>query len=247
MKISIVTASYNNKDTILHTLETVRSQINCEVEHVVVDGGSTDGTKEILENFGGITFISEKDEGIYDALNKGIKLATGDVVGTLGADDFYPNNEVLSKISRLFADEHTDVVYADKNYVAPEDITKVVRHWTAGPYKHENWLSGWMPPHLTFYIRRKYFEQYGYYNKSFASAGDYELMLRMMYKHKLNIQYLPELVVTMRTGGTSTASFKNRMRANKEDRKAWQINGLKPKWYTLYMKPLSKINQFFVK
>ena len=245
MKISIVTASFNNRDTIKHTLESVASQKNCEVEHVVIDGGSTDGTLEILKEFPGIVFLSEPDKGIYDALNKGVKLATGDVVGTLGADDFYPHEHVLERICARFENPDTDVVYSDKNYVHPSNLNKVVRHWTSGEYKRENWLKGWMPPHLSFYIRRKYFEKYGYYNIDFRSAGDYELMLRMMYKHKLNVAYLPELTVTMRTGGTSTVSFKNRWRANREDKRAWEINGLKPRWYTLIMKPLSKLHQFF--
>ena len=214
-------------------------------EHIVVDGGSKDQSVEILKQWNKATFISEPDKGIYDALNKGIKMATGDIIGTLGADDFYPHTQVLERVAKLFEDPTVDVVYADKNYVNPSDIHKVVRHWTAGPYIHENWLKGWMPPHLTFYIRKKYFDQYGYYLTDFRSAGDYELMLRMMYKHKLNIKYLPELVVTMRTGGTSTMSLKNRIKANLEDRKAWKVNGLKPKWYTLYLKPISKITQFF--
>ncbi len=171
-------------------------------------------------------------------------MATGEVIGTLGADDFYPHEHVLERVASRFENPKTDVLYSDKNYVNPSDLGRVVRHWTSGEYRHENWLKGWMPPHLSFYIRRKYFDRYGYYKTDFKSAGDYELMLRMMYKHRLQVDYLPELTVTMRTGGTSTASLKNRWRANREDKKAWAVNGLKPRWYTLIMKPLSKLHQF---
>jgi glycosyltransferase involved in cell wall biosynthesis len=244
MKISIITASYNNVTTIRQTLESVASQKNCNVEHVIVDGGSTDGTLDILKNFPGIKYISEPDNGIYDALNKGVKMATGEAIGTLGADDFFAHDNVIDHISQRFENTETDVVYADLNCVNPSDLQKIVRHWVSGQYKHENWLRGWMPPHLAFFIRKKYFEKYGYYKTEFRSAGDYELMLRMMFKNRLNVDYLPELIVTMRTGGTSTASFKNRWRANREDKKAWVINNLKPNWYTLIMKPLSKLHQF---
>ena len=177
-------------------------------------------------------------------MNKGVKLATGDAIGTLGAGDFYPNNTVISKVVAGFEKYKTDAIYGDKQYVNPENIEKTVRYWAAGEYKIENWLEGWMPPHQAFYLRKNAFERYGLYMTEFRSAGDYELMLRMLYKHKLSAQYIPELLVTMLTGGTSTASFSNRIKANLEDRKAWLVNNIEPKWYTLYMKPLRKVLQF---
>lgn len=218
------------------------------IEHVVIDGGSTDGTIAILEaNKSKINYISEPDKGIYDAMNKGVKMATGDAIGTLGAGDFYPNTDVICKVAVGFEKYKTDAIYGDKQYVNPENIEKVVRYWKADEYKIDNWLEGWMPPHQSFYLRKNAFEKYGFYLTEFRSAGDYELMLRMLYKNKLSAAYIPEQLVTMLTGGTSTASFSNRIKANLEDRKAWMVNNIEPKWYTLYLKPLGKVLQFFSK
>ncbi len=248
MKISIITVCFNSKDFLRQTLETVASQNYSNIEHVVVDGGSKDGTVAILEEYKNkIVYISEPDKGIYDAMNKGIKLASGDAIGTLGAGDFYPNNQIISKVALAFEKHKTDAIYGDKQYVHPKNIEKVVRYWSPGEYKIDNWLEGWMPPHQSFYLRKIAFEKYGLYMVEFRSAGDYELMLRMLYKHKLTAKYIPELLVTMLTGGTSTASFSNRIKANLEDRKAWKVNNLEPKWYTLYRKPLAKLKQFLKK
>jgi glycosyltransferase involved in cell wall biosynthesis len=245
LKISIITVCYNSKDFIRKTLETVASQNYGDIEHVVIDGGSTDGTVEILKEYTGkINWISEPDKGIYDAMNKGVKLATGDAIGTLGAGDFYPNLQVISKVAAAFEKYKTEAIYGDKQYVNPENTEKIVRYWNPGEYKIENWLEGWMPPHQSFYLRKTAFEKYGLYIDEFRSAGDYELLLRMLYKHKLKAKYIPELLVTMLTGGTSTASFSNRIKANLEDRKAWEMNNIVPKWYTLYWKPLGKVLQF---
>ncbi len=245
MKISVITVCFNSVDFIQKTIESVVAQDFPNIEHVVIDGGSTDGTVEILKKYSEkLKWISEPDKGIYDAMNKGVKLATGDAIGTLGAGDFYPNNLVISKVAAGFEQYKTDAIYGDKQYVHPENLEKVIRYWNPGDYKIENWLNGWMPPHQSFYLRKMAFEKYGLYLDEFRSAGDYELMLRMLYKHKLSAQYIPELLVTMLTGGTSTASFSNRIKANLEDRKAWKVNNLVPKWYTLIMKPLGKLGQF---
>lgn len=244
MKITVITAAYNNESTIAHTMKSVKAQTHPEVEHVIIDGGSKDKTVQMVREFGGINFISEPDEGIYDALNKGVKLATGDAIGILGADDYLSDNTVLARVADILKDPKVDVVYGNLNFVDPSDLSKPVRTWISEPYDKTKWLNGWMPPHPTFYIRKSFFDQYGDFIKAFASAGDYEFMLRMCFKHNANCVFLPHLMVTMRTGGTSTASLKNRIRANKEDRLAWKINNLKPKWYTLYLKPLSKVFQF---
>lgn len=244
-KISIITVCFNTVGQIRHTIEAVAGQDYPNIEHIVIDGGSTDGTVTILEEYAGkIKYISESDKGIYDAMNKGVKLASGHAIGTLGAGDFYPNAQVISKVVEGFAKYQADAIYGDKQYVHPENIEKVVRYWNPGPYKIDNWLEGWMPPHQAFYLRKSAFEKYGMYMEEFRTAGDYELMLRMLYKHKLTAHYIPELLVTMLTGGSSTASIGHRIKANLEDRKAWQVNNLNPKWYTLYMKPLGKIFQF---
>lgn len=248
LKISIITVCFNTVQQIRHTIESVAGQTYPNIEHIIIDGGSTDGTVEILKEYAGkIKYISEPDKGIYDAMNKGVKLATGFAIGTLGAGDFYPNTQVISKVVEGFQKYKTDAIYGDKQYVHPENTEKVVRYWNPGPYNIENWLEGWMPPHQSFYLRKNAFEKYGLYMDEFRTAGDYELMLRMLYKHKLTAHYIHELLVTMLTGGSSTASISHRIKANLEDRKAWKMNNLEPKWYTLYMKPLGKIFQFLQK
>ncbi|MGX7689422.1 glycosyltransferase family 2 protein [Flectobacillus roseus] len=246
MKITIITVSFNSEATIKQTIDSVLAQDYPNVEYIVVDGASKDGTVDILKSYGDrIKYISEKDKGIYDALNKGLKLATGDVVGTIGSDDFLPNSSVLGHVAEAFIQTGKDVIYGDLQYINPDNDEKIVRYWSSGEYKVENWLKGWMPPHLSCYIKREAFVKYGNYITDFTCSGDYELMLRMMYKHRLSAGYIPEVLMTMRNGGTSTASWKHRYRANMEDRRAWELNQLQPKWYTLWMKPLSKISQLF--
>jgi glycosyltransferase involved in cell wall biosynthesis len=246
MRISIITVSFNSAATIRQTIESVLAQDYKDLEYIVVDGASKDGTVEILQSFGDrLKFISEPDKGIYDAMNKGLKMATGQVIGTIGGDDFYPNPSIIGSVAEAFVKFGTDAVYGDIQFINPDDIHTIVRKWQAGNYNRANWLKGWMPPHLSFYLKKSAFDQFGDYITDFTCAGDYELMLRMMFKHELTAQYLPKMLMTMRNGGTSTASLKHRYRANMEDRKAWRINGLKPHWYTLWMKPLSKISQLF--
>jgi glycosyltransferase involved in cell wall biosynthesis len=248
MKISIITVSFNSAKTIRQTIESVLSQDYSDLEYIVVDGASKDGTVDILKEYEGkIKYISEPDKGIYDALNKGVKLATGEIIGTIGGDDFYPNTHVISHIAQTFETFKTDAVYGDKQYVNMGDDNTIVRYWRSGEYNRENWLNGWMPPHLSFYLKKSAFQNYGDYITDFTCSGDYELMLRMLYKNNLTAHYLPEVVMTMRNGGTSTASWKHRYRANMEDRRAWKINGLKPHWFTLWLKPISKISQLFLK
>lgn len=248
MKISIITVSFNSAKTLRQTIESVLSQDYPDLEYIVVDGASKDGTVDILKEFEGkIKYISEPDKGIYDALNKGVKLATGEIIGTIGGDDFYPNTHVIGHVATAFKDFKTEAVYGDKQYVNLDDDNTIVRYWRSGEYQRDNWLKGWMPPHLSFYLKKSAFDKYGDYIIDFTCSGDYELMLRMLYKNKLTAQYLPEVVMTMRNGGTSTASWKHRYRANMEDRRAWEINGLKPYWFTLWLKPISKISQLFIR
>jgi glycosyltransferase involved in cell wall biosynthesis len=245
MKISIITVSYNSASTIKDTIESVLNQTYKDVEYIIVDGQSTDETLTILKSYGSkiSTLVSEKDKGLYDAMNKGIGLATGDVIGILNSDDFYANREVLSHVAALF-DNHTEGVYADLVYVSAEDPKKIVRTWKSGNYTAGDFLKGWMPPHPTFFVRRSVYEKYGRFTDQLKSAADYELMLRFIHKHKITLAYLPEVTVHMRAGGKSNASVKNRIRANKEDRRAWKMNDLKPGPFTFIRKPLSKLTQF---
>ncbi len=247
MKISIITVAFNSAKTIRQTIESVLAQDYADLEYIIIDGNSKDKTMAIVRSFGDkIKYISEPDKGIYDALNKGVKMATGDVIGTIGSDDFYPNNQVISQVASVFIENNVSAVYGDKQYVNPGEEEKIVRYWSSGEYKKSNWLKGWMPPHLSFYIKKNAFLEHGYYITDFTCSGDYELMLRMLYKNNLTAKYLPKVLMTMRNGGTSTASFKHRIKANKEDRRAWRINDLKPYWFTLWLKPISKITQLFV-
>lgn len=246
LKVSIITACLNNADTLETALQSVIEQDYKNIEYIVVDGASTDSTKELLEKYKDkiSLIISEKDAGIYDALNKGLAKATGDIIGFLHADDFYSFPSSVSKIVSVFEKENTDCVYSDLQYVDRMNSIDVIRNWKSEPYHDDLFLKGWMPPHPTFFLKKKWYDEYGNYNTSFAISADYELMLRMLYKHKLKATYIPEVLVKMRTGGTSNRSLARRIKANMEDRKAWRINDLKPGLFTLIAKPLGKIGQY---
>ncbi len=193
------------------------------------------------------TLVSEKDNGLYDALNKGIALATGDIIGILHSDDFYTTNTVIAHIIETITKHNADAAYADLYYVDKNDTNIVFRKWKSGNYKQGLFLNGWMPPHPTFFAKRKCYEEFGSFNLNLVSAADYELLLRFIHKHKIKLAYLPEFIIKMRVGGKSNVSLYNRLRANNEDRKAWKLNGLTPRFYTLYFKPLRKIIQLFRK
>ncbi|NDK54511.1 glycosyltransferase family 2 protein [Pontibacter fetidus] len=247
MKISVITVVYNNRETIADAIESVLGQTYHNVEFIVVDGLSTDGTVEVIQNYKSriSRFVSERDAGLYDAINKGIKLATGDVVGFLHSDDIFYGPDSISRVAAAFSAHDTDCVYGDLLYVQKTDTTKVVRNWVSGKYNRISFLFGWMPPHPTFYVKREVYQRLGLYNTSFKSAADYELMLRYLYKHQITASYIPETLVKMRVGGKSNLTFKNRIRANQEDQQAWLINGLKPYFFTRLLKPLRKLVQFF--
>jgi glycosyltransferase involved in cell wall biosynthesis len=249
MKVSIITISYNNAETIEDTILSVINQDYKNIEYIIVDGVSKDNTLEIANNYKSqiATIVSEKDNGIYDALNKGISLATGDIIGMIHADDLYANNTVISDIVNTFTKNDVDAVYADLNYVDRFDTSKTIRKWKSGEYKHGIFFKGWMPPHPTFFVKKSCYEKYGTFNLKLKSSADYELMLRMIHVNKIKLAYLPKLVVKMRAGGQSNVSLLNRIRGNKEDHLAWELNGLKPKMFTLIRKPLSKLIQYIRK
>jgi|SRR6056297_1116712 len=247
LKISVITVCFNAADTIADTIESVRCQSHPDIEYIVVDGGSTDETLEIIaRNRDVVTvLISGPDNGIYDAANKGIYAASGAVVGMLNADDFFADKDVLKDVAKSLA-QGSDATYGDLHYVDRDHPQTIKRSWISGFYDRKRFLMGWMPPHPTFFIRKSAYEAYGMFRSDFDSAADYELMLRMLYKHSLKPAYIDRVLVKMRMGGKSNASIANRIRANREDRKAWRLNGLKPAWYTLYLKPLSKIGQYVI-
>jgi glycosyltransferase len=247
MKISIITVTYNSSKTVEQTIQSVIEQTYPNIEYIIIDGQSSDSTLTIIDRYRNqiSKIVSEKDKGIYDALNKGIDLATGDVVGILHSDDFYIDHHVIENVVSTFLKYQSDAVYADLYYVGEEDTNKIVRKWRSGNYRHGMFVNGWMPPHPTFFVKKSVYARLGKFNLDFKSAADYELMLRFIHKNKIKLAYLPEFIVKMRVGGKSNESIKNRLFANYEDRKAWEVNGLKPRFYTLYLKPLRKIFQFF--
>jgi len=246
LKISIVTPAFNSAATIRDTLESIGNQDYPDMEHIIVDGGSKDETLEIVAEYPHVSkVISEPDRGLYDAMNKGVKMATGEVVVVLNSDDFYTHSQVLSRVATKLKEVCADTLYADLEYVDPENTARVVRHWKAGEFHPKNFQRGWMPPHPTFFVRRYLYDQLGCFNTSFRFSADYELMLRFLLKNKVSTCYLPEVTVRMRAGGASNANWRNRFRANLEDRRAWKMNDLRPQFYTLYLKPLLKIPQYF--
>jgi glycosyltransferase involved in cell wall biosynthesis len=248
MKISIITATYNSAATVRDTLVSVSGQDHPGIEHIIIDGGSKDNTLDIVREFPHVArIVSEKDRGIYDAMNKGIGLATGDVVGILNSDDVYSDASVLSDVAKAFADPSVQAFYADLQYVFPDDLGRVQRTWRSGPFKRGSFYYGWMPPHPTFFVRREIYDRSGLFNLELRSAADYELMLRILVKMGISAFYLPRVIVKMRAGGVSNASLANRLRANREDRLAWKLNDLRPYFFTLYLKPLRKIHQFIIK
>ena len=247
MTVSIITVCYNNSETIESTIRSVISQDCKNIQYIIVDGASTDNTLSIIEKYKkdiGI-IISEKDNGLYYAINKGISLATGDIIGIIHADDFYVNSRVISEVVDVFTQKKVDCVYGDLQYVDRINSDKIKRNWVSGPYDKNNFLKGWMPPHPSFFVKREVYQKIGIFNTDLRSAADYELMLRFLYKHECSAAYLPKVLVKMRVGGKSNVSIANRMKANREDKKAWLMNGLKPGLFTFIRKPLSKLTQFF--
>jgi glycosyltransferase involved in cell wall biosynthesis len=247
VKISIITVTYNSAETIEETLLSVLGQSHEDIEYIVVDGQSTDGTLTILKKYEGrlSKIVSEKDTGLYHALNKGIDLATGEVIGILHSDDFYLHRDVVKRYAEVFAEKQVSAVYSDLYYVDKTNPDKIVRKWKSGDFKPGAFINGWMPPHPTFFVKKEIYEKFGKFNLDFKTAADYELMLRLIHRHGISIAYLAEYTVKMRVGGKSNISLRNRLKANLEDRKAWEVNGLKPRFYTLYLKPFLKIFQYF--
>lgn len=247
MTISVVTVARNSAATIRDTLDSVCRQTYPFVEHIVVDGASTDGTADIARAYGHVAaLVSEPDQGLYDAMNKGIRLATGDVIGILNSDDVYATPHALALVADMLQKTGTEALYADLKYVHPQVLHRTVRHWRSGPYARAQFRLGWMPPHPTFFTYKKHYETLGDYDTQFRIAADYELMLRFLYKNHLSACYLPEVLVLMRTGGISNASLRHRRLANREDRRAWAANGLHPAFFTHWLKPIRKIPQYWV-
>lgn len=247
MKISLITVVFNGEKYLKDCIESVIGQTYTDLEYIVIDGGSTDGSLAIIDRYKDHIqqFVSEKDNGMYDALNKGIKMASGEVIGILNADDMLASPDVLLAVVTCFAANSTDGVYGDLNYVNPQYPSQIIRKWISKPFTRKDFEQGWMPAHPTLYLKRQLFKHYGDYALDFGSAADYELMLRYFYFFKLNAIYLPKLLVKMRTGGMSNASLGHRYEALLNDYKALQANKVSLPIYALLLKKVSKIGQFF--
>lgn len=249
MKVSIITVVYNGAEFVRDCIESVLNQTYPDIEYIVVDGKSTDGTVDIIQSYGQriARFVSEPDKGLYDAMNKGLDLATGEVIGIMNADDFYRHNRVIENMIATFGRTGSDAVYGDMIYVDRTSTERIKRYWRSGWYTKNAFLWGWMPGHLSFFAKRSLYEQYGGFRLDMKSAADYELMLRFIHKNNIKLAYMDEVTIVMRMGGISNSSVKNRLRANREDRLAWQVNRLTPYFFTFWLKPLRKINQYVTK
>ena len=249
MRISVITVVRNGFSTIEETIRSVRGQSYCAVEHIVVDGASTDGTQDVINGYRDriATFVSEPDRGIYDAMNKGIALAAGDVVGFLNAGDFYEHPDVLQRVAHAMQDPEVDACYADLVYTDANDTRRVKRYWKSRPYKQGLCRRGWMPAHPTFFVKSAIYKQFGGFDVEFRRQADFELSLRLFDINKIRSVYVPELWVRMRTGGYSNNSVLGVLEGNIEAYRACRKNGVKVTPVFVLQKVLSRVPQFFFK
>lgn len=249
MKISIITTTFNSASTIRDTMRSVLNQFHTDVEHIIIDGGSTDGTLDIIREvepqyFGTLRYISEPDRGIYDAMNKGIRMATGDIIGILNSDDFFTSYSVLREVNQAFEDNPIDAVFGDIHFVHPDDLTHMVRYYSSEYFRPWKLRFGYMPAHPSFYCRREVYEKHGLYSLDYKICSDYDMMVRLFHRAKITYRYLPLDFVTMRTGGISTSSIKNRILITREDVKACRAYGLYTNFPLACTKYLTKIFEF---
>lgn len=245
MKISIITVVYNGEAYLESCIQSVLSQDHSDIEYIIVDGASTDSTPEIIARYRNriATVISEPDKGIYDAMNKGVKAATGEVVGILNADDLYQNEKVISRVAREFEKKGVDSIFGDLIFVNPEDLNKVVRFYQPKNFKLEHFRKGDMPPHPTFFVKRELYDRFGYFDTSFKITADFELMVRFLLKGGASYSYIPEILVKMRTGGISTSGIKSTLTVNREMKRSLDMNGISTSMLRIYSKYFTKIFQ----
>lgn len=245
MKISIITVVYNNVFHIESCIKSVISQTYKDIEYIVIDNKSSDGTEKIIQDYRSNidVIISEKDNSHIEAMNKGLRISKGDVIGFLHSDDFYPHKDVIGSVADVFKDKSIDSLYGDLVYIKNKK-EKILRYWKSGDFIYRNIAWGWMPPHPTFFVRKRIYEKYGSLDdKNFKISMDYEFILRLLYKYKVKTKYIPKVLVVMRSGGVSNRGVKNLIVKSKEDYRALRNHNLGLK--TLLMKNLVKIPQFF--
>jgi len=248
MKISIITVCLNSADTIEDTIRSILSQDYKDIEYIVVDGNSSDGTLDILTKYRDQIheYISEPDKGVYDAMNKGIKLSNGDIIATLNADDVYADETIVGRMVEFMRSNGLDAAYGDLVYVDRNNIDRIARFWKVGVYKKGAFCYGWVMPHPTFFCQKKIFEKYGYFNEQFQTAADFELMLRFIEKHLIKVGYLPKVIVKMRTGGKANV-FRGIIRGNLDIIRSFRLNGLRLSPWFFILKPIAKISQLFTR
>ena len=249
MKVSIITAVFNGAAMIEHCINSVREQTYADIEHIIVDGDSKDGTLEVISKYrdGETKIISEPDNGIYDAMNKGIMHSTGEIIGILNSDDFYPDNSVIEKVVSIMSEKNAESCYCDAVYVKRDDCNKIVRYWKGGQFSRSKFKIGWMPQHGTFYVRKYIYMKYGLFRDDFPIAADYELILRFLYKHRVGTAYLPEILLKVCTGGTSRPGILNTSKMFIENYRAWTVNGFKFPLLACFLKRLLKIPQYIIR
>jgi glycosyltransferase involved in cell wall biosynthesis len=246
LKVSLITVTYNSALTLADTINSVRDQDYSNIEYIIIDGSSNDGTVKIIkDNLDVVTrWISETDSGLYDAMNKGIKLATGDIVGIINSDDFYHRKDAISKIVEGFSQKEIQCVFADVRFVKSNNLDKTIRYYSSKKFNLGAFSWGFMPAHPTFFTYRGNFEKFGFYRTDFKIAADFELLVRFLYKNKLTFKYLPVDLMKMRLGGLSTASLKSTWVINQEDLRACRENGLSTNYLRLYSRYFRKIFEY---
>ena len=250
MKISVITATYNSEKTIADTIKSVLKQSYKNIEYIIIDGHSYDGTLEIIKKyehlFGGrLKWISEEDKGLYDAMNKGVKMATGEIVGILNSDDYFTSNYVLQNVAETFQKEKViDAVYGDIHFIRPESPDRIYRYYSSALFRPRFMRFGFMPPHPSLYVKRELYVKYGYYSLDFKIASDFELMVRFFCTNKVKSKYIRMDFVTMRTGGVSTKNIKSRLLGSKEDVLACRKNGIYTNIFFICVKYLYKVFEF---
>lgn len=249
MKVSIITVCYNNESTIKDTIESVLEQSYQDIEYIIVDGASTDNTIPVINSYKDriSKFVSEPDEGMYEAMNKGIRMASGDVIGILNADDFFSADDVIENIVGAFKNSNTDAVLGDVQFVKPGNTNKIVRYYSSEKFHPGSFKFGFMPAHPGFYVKGEYFEQLGYYKEDYKIASDYELLIRFLYRYNISYKYIKKPIVTMRTGGVSNKSIKSRILLNREILGACKENNIKTNLLNIYSKYFWKIFEYWKK
>lgn len=245
MKVSIITVTYNSAATLRDTLESVRRQDYGNIEHILVDGGSKDETVNIIRSYPHVAkYISERDKGLYDAINKGIRMSTGDVIGILNSDDFFPHDQVISRMANCFREQNADAVFGDIAFVRPNNLRKIVRLYSSRRFHPRKFAYGYMPAHPSFYVKREFYDKYGLYKLDYKIAADYELLMRFMHTNKLRYAYHPEVMVYMRTGGVSNKNIFSRYTLNKEIIRACKENGVRTNMFVVSLKYIFKVFEF---